>query len=221
MQELEEKIGYTFKTPKLLQQALTHSSFTPDIHKNYERLEFLGDRILGVTVADMLCRAFANEPEGSLSQRFVCLVCKETVAEIVRGLGADKYIIARDMSVASSENVLCDIGEALIAAVYLDSGDITAAQTFVRRCWTPFIDRKSRPHKDFKTRLQEAVYHLGLEQPRYKMLKKTGSEHEPEFRVQVDAGQGKTAEGRGRNVKTAEQNAAQALLTALGVEDNA
>ena len=100
MQELEEKIGYTFKTPKLLQQALTHSSFTPDIHKNYERLEFLGDRILGVTVADMLCRAFANEPEGSLSQRFVCLVCKETVAEIVRGLGADKYIIARDMSVA-------------------------------------------------------------------------------------------------------------------------
>ena len=71
MQELEEKIGYTFKTPKLLQQALTHSSFTPDIHKNYERLEFLGDRILGVTVADMLCRAFANEPEGSLSQRFV------------------------------------------------------------------------------------------------------------------------------------------------------
>ena len=204
MQELEEKIGYTFKTPKLLQQALTHSSFTPDIHKNYERLEFLGDRILGVTVADMLCRAFANEPEGSLSQRFVCLVCKETVAEIVRGLGADKYIIARDMSVASSENVLCDIGEA-----------------FVRRCWTPFIDRKSRPHKDFKTRLQEAVYHLGLEQPRYKMLKKTGSEHEPEFRVQVDAGQGKTAEGRGRNVKTAEQNAAQALLTALGVKDNA
>ena len=161
MQELEEKIGYTFKTPKLLQQALTHSSFTPDIHKNYERLEFLGDRILGVTVADMLCRAFANEPEGSLSQRFVCLVCKETVAEIVRGLGADKYIIARDMSVVSSENVLCDIGEALIAAVYLDSGDITAAQAFVRRCWTPFIDRQSRPHKDFKTRLQEAVYHLG------------------------------------------------------------
>lgn len=120
----------------------------------------------------MLCRAFANEPEGSLSQRFVCLVCKETVAEIVRGLGADKYIIARDMSVVSSENVLCDIGEALIAAVYLDSGDITAAQAFVRRCWTPFIDRKSRPHKDFKTRLQEAVYHLGLEQPRYKMLKR-------------------------------------------------
>ena len=221
MQKLEEKIGYTFKAPQLLQQALTHSSITSDIHQNYERLEFLGDRILGVTVADMLCRTFANEPEGNLSQRFVCLVCKETVAEIVRALGVDKYIIARDMNVSCSENVLCDIAEASIAAIYLDSGDITQAQAFVQRCWTPFIDRKSRPHKDFKTRLQEIVCHLGLEQPKYKMLKKTGSEHEPKFQVLADVGQGKTATGCGRNVKTAEQNAAQALLAALGVEDDA
>ena len=118
--QLETIIGYKFKNPELLEIALTHTSYANESRtpvKHNERLEFLGDRILGVTVADMLCRAFANEPEGSLSQRFVCLVCKETVAEIVRGLGADKYIIARAMSVASSENVLCDIGEALIAAV--------------------------------------------------------------------------------------------------------
>ena len=216
IQELEEKLGYHFKNPRLLEQALTHASWTPDIHKNYERLEFLGDRILGVTVADMLCTTFANEPEGNLSQRFVALVCKETVAEVMRGLGADKHIIAQDHSVSRSVHVMCDIGEAIIAAIYADSGDMAAAQDFVRRNWLALIDRTSKPRKDFKTQLQEVASRKGLAAPAYKMLKKTGSDHEPEFRVEVCVGEGLETEGCGRNVKTAEQEAAHAMLIRLG-----
>ncbi len=217
IQKLEEKLGYHFKNPHLLEQALTHASWTPNIHKNYERLEFLGDRILGVTVADMLCKMFANEPEGNLSQRFVVLVCKETVAEVMRGLDADKYIIAQDSSVSRSVHVMCDIGEAIIAAIYMDSGDMNVAQEFVRRNWLALIDRASRPRKDFKTQLQEEACHRGLTVPAYKMLKKTGSDHEPEFQVRVSVGVGLVAEGCGRNVKMAEQEAAHAMLMQLGV----
>ncbi len=215
MPELEEKIGYHFKNPHFLEQALTHASATSDIHRNYERLEFLGDRILGVTVADMLCRMFADEAEGALAQRFVGLVCKETVAEVVRALTMDKFIISLDPHVHSSENVLCDIGEALIAAIYLDSGSMAEAQAFIRRCWTPLIDRKSRPHKDAKTLLQEVASRKKLPAPVYRMLKKTGSEHAPQFRVAVEVGADISAEGTGRNIKMAEQNAAESALKIL------
>lgn len=220
LQKIEEKINYTFHNQKLLRQALTHSSFTADIHENYERLEFLGDRILGVTVADMLCKTFPNEPEGNLSQRFVGLVCKDAVAEVVRELGIENFIVAANADVRDSLNVLCDVGEALIAAIYLDSGDMNIAQNFVRQNWTALIDRKSRPHKDFKTKLQEEAHHFDLNPPVYKMIKKTGSEHEPMFHVEVVFENGKSAIGLGKNKKLAEQEAAHKMLAILGVADD-
>lgn len=220
LKQIEEKLGYTFHNPKLLKQALTHSSFTADIHENYERLEFLGDRILGVTVAEMLCRMFPDEPEGNLSQRFVGLVCKDAVAEVVRELGVENGIVAANVDVRDSLNVLCDVGEALIAAIYLDSGDMTVAQNFIRQHWAPLIDRKSRPHKDFKTKLQEEAHHFDLNPPLYRMLKKTGSEHEPLFQVKVSFDNGQSAVGVGKSKKLAEQEAARKMLGVLGVNND-
>ncbi len=216
MQNLEQKLGYTFKNPKLLEQALTHSSKTGDIHKNYERLEFLGDRILGVTVAETLCRVFADEPEGNLSQRFVGLVCKETVAEVMRQIGVEPFVITNNPEIRDSDNVLCDVGEALIAAIYYDNGNLAAAQDFIIRNWSTHIDRTSRPYKDSKTQLQEVVAALKLPAPQYAIIEKTGPEHEPEFVIRVLVGTEHTATGCGKSKKAAEQEAAEKMLVMLG-----
>ncbi|MBO5441787.1 MAG: ribonuclease III [Alphaproteobacteria bacterium] len=217
--DLEERLGYQFSNKKLLEQALTHSSMTTDIHRNYERLEFLGDRILGVTIADMLCNTFKNEPEGALAQRFVCLVCKDMVAEIMKGLGVSDFIKTVNPSVKYKATVLCDVGEALIAAIYLDSGAIETAQDFVKRHWTAHIDKKSRPKKDYKTMLQEKTAAKKLPAPLYRMLKKTGPEHEPVFSVQVTVGDKFEAVGSSGTIRHAEQDAAEKMLIEMGVID--
>lgn len=215
MQDLQEKLGYIFKNPKYLEQALTHSSQTSDIHRNYERLEFLGDRILGVTIADVLCKTFPNEPEGSLAQRFIGLVCKYAVADVMKGLDVPQYVIAGAPDVRKRVNVLCDIGEAIIAAIYLDSGDMTVAQDFVRRHWAHLIDRKSLPRKDYKTALQERASVLKLDMPVYEMLYQKGPAHAPEFLMKVSIGEHYSAEGNGANKKKAEQEAAAKMLEIL------
>lgn len=217
--DLEIRLGYTFLNKKLLEQALTHSSVTSDIHRNYERLEFLGDRILGVTIADMLCQTFKNEPEGALAQRFVCLVCKDMVAEIMDGLDVEDYIKTATSGIKHNANVLCDVGEALIAAIYLDSGDMETARNFVKRHWTAHIDKKSRPKKDYKTMLQEKTAALKLPAPVYRMLKKTGPEHEPLFSVQVKVGDTYEAVGSSGTIRHAEQDAAEKMLIEMGVID--
>lgn len=215
MNNLEKNIGYVFKNKNLLKQALTHSSATADIHRNYERLEFLGDRILGLTVADMLCHTFADEPEGDLAQRFVGLVCKETVAEIVRSLNIVPHIIAANLDVCDKDNVLCDVGEALIAAIYLDSGDLKIAQDFIERNWRQLIDQKSQPKKDYKTLLQEKSAQLKLNAPVYEIVEKTGPEHAPKFVVSVNVGYAVSAYGKGSSKKHAEQQAAEEMLKIL------
>jgi ribonuclease-3 len=217
MEKLQKKLGYTFKNIKYLKQALTHSSVTSDIHTNYERLEFLGDRILGVTIAEMLCDTFPNEPEGALAQRFVRLVCKETVAEIMRSLGAEQFLIVANEEVRNKDNVLCDVGEAIIAAIYRDSGDMATAQAFVRAHWQDHINRKSLPQKDYKTELQEKTASLKLERPVYQVLEKTGEEHNPVFLILATVGTDERlrATAKGHNKKQAEQQAAAQLLTLL------
>lgn len=215
MKKLQQDLKYTFKNTDWLKQALTHSSLTADIHKNYERLEFLGDRILGVTIADMLCQTFINEAEGELAQRFVHLVCKETVAEVMRNLNVTDYIEAANPEVCNKDNVLCDVGEAIIAAIYYDSGDLTVAQNFIRTHWKPLIDRKSHPTKDYKTHLQELAAKLALPLPQYQLMAKTGPEHAPSFEVKVIIGEQFEAYGNGSTKKQAEQNAAAQLIALL------
>ena len=219
MDSIEKNIGYNFRNRKLLKQALTHSSFSTDVHCNYERLEFLGDRLLGVIVAEMLCTTFKDEPEGSLAQRFAYLVSKERVAEVVTKLDVVKNIIVNRVEVRDSVNVLCDVGEALIAAIYMDSGNLDDVKKFVYRNWNSMLDGSSKPKRDFKTVLQEEIHPLGYDAPQYNLISKTGSEHEPLFLVEVNIGKGKVAKGEGRNKKQAEQQAAQRMLEMLGIKN--
>ncbi len=216
MEKIEQKIGYNFKNKVLLQQALTHTSVTSNIHRNYERLEFLGDRILGLTIANMLYEMFPDEPEGNLAQRYAILVSKETVSDVVIKLNIPPYIAVQMNEIRESENVLCDIGEALIAAIYLDSKSLSTAQKFIKDNFQSYIDTKSEPHKDYKTTLQEKAYQLGYNTPKYTLIEKKGSEHEPIFLVEADIGKDKKSTGVGKNKKQAEQMAAERMLKILG-----
>lgn len=214
MQKLQEILQYRFNNNKLLQQALTHSSITGNEHRNYERLEFLGDRVLGMTMAHLLYNRFPNDKEGALAQRHVKLVCAEAVADVVKRLHIDEYIIAKDKETTQRTNVLGDIGEAIIGAIYIDS-DIEQAIAFVERNWEYMINGADSG-KDFKTRLQEYFHSQKLPLPVYETIAKEGSEHEPIFTIKVALNDKVFACGKGKNKKLAEQHAAQELLKLIG-----
>ncbi len=207
--------GYVFHQPQLLETALTHSSVNPHVAKNYERLEFLGDRVLGVAVAALLYKNFPAEPEGSLSQRLTALVCKETAAEVARKLNLGQLMRVADEEIRHNENVLCDVCEAVIGAICLDGG-LDKAVAFVNYHWTELIDKKVAPPKDAKTTLQEFVHTLGLPAPQYVIVGREGPEHEPLFTVEVRVGEKYCAGGQGHGKKAAEFAAAASLLKRLG-----
>lgn len=218
IRELEDILQYRFRNAALLRQALTHSSVTGDENRNYERLEFLGDRVLGLTMAHLLYNRFPAEREGVLAQRHVRLVCADAVAEVVKKLRIDGYIIAKDRETAERTNVLCDIGEAIIGAIYIDS-DIEHAISFVERNWEYMIDEAGSA-KDFKTRLQEYFQILKQPVPVYEVVAKEGSEHEPVFTVKVALNKDVFALGKGKNKKLAEQQAAEKLLEITGQKND-
>ena len=211
MEKLQQILQYHFNNPRLLQQALTHSSVTGNEHKNYERLEFLGDRVLGMTMAHLLYKMFPSDREGALAQRHVKLVRAEMVAEVARRLHLEDYIIARDKETANNMNVLCDVGEAIIGAIYIDS-NIEEAISFVERNWTDMIDKNLGSQKDAKTLLQEKFHALKKPSPIYEVVEKSGSEHLPIFKVKVAFSDELYAFGEGQNKKIAEQKAAAKLL---------
>lgn len=211
METLQQILKYNFKDVELLRKAITHGSVNSHIDANYERLEFLGDRVLGVAVASLLYRFFPAEPEGNLSQRFVGLVCKETVAEVAKALQLNRFMNVAAEELRSNENVLCDVAEAVIGAIYIDAG-VDAAIEFVNTHWRELIDKNVAPPKDSKTKLQELSHHLGYGTPTYKVIGRSGSEHEPVFEIEVSLGIGKTAIGFGKSKKLAEFAAAAALL---------
>ena len=172
---------------------------------------FLGDRVLGVAVASLLYRIFPSEPEGNLSQRFVGLVCKETVADMAKKLRLDNFMKVLSDDLRNNENVLCDVMEAVIGAVYIDGG-IDAAVDFVDNHWRELIDRNTNPPKDSKTALQEWAHHHGLKAPEYIMVRREGSEHEPLFVMKVVLGN-MSALGEGKNKKQAEFAAAKTAVS--------
>lgn len=214
IENLEKILGYTYKHKQLLKQALTHSSVSSHVSDNYERLEFLGDRVLGLAIASLLYKIFPDEPEGSLSQRHTGLVCKETVAMVARNLHLDEYMIVANEEIRDNENVLCDVCEAIIGSIFIDA-DCVEAIKFVNVHWRELIDKNVAPPKDAKTTLQEIAHTKGLGVPVYKMEGREGSEHEPLFYISV-ALNGMTPEiGEGRNKKLAEQEAAAKMLKRL------
>lgn len=208
----EKALGHRFRQTGLLKRALTHSSAgQPD----YERIEFLGDRVLGFIIAAWLYADLGDEAEGKLSRRFADLVSRETCAEVARDIGVAEHIIlgnqARGDRAHQSDNVLGDVCEALIGALYLDAG-IDAAAAFVRRSWAPYMALDARAPKHPKSALQEWANGRGLRSPVYEVIDRSGPQHAPVFRVRVTVRGQDPVEAEGSNKQEAETAAAQAML---------
>ena len=221
---LEERIGYRFKDATLLDIALSHISSLKGSRNragSYQRLEFLGDHVLGLVISDMLFRAFPKADEGELSRRLADLVRKETCAEMARAidLGAAIRLGSSEANAGGRKRpaILADVCEALIGAVYLDSG-FTAAEALVGRLWEARLRTTAQPLRDPKTVLQEWAQARGLPTPAYREVARSGPDHDPEFRVAVHLAKFAPAEGVGRSKRAAEQAAAAAMMAREGVK---
>ncbi len=222
--EFEQRIGYRFRDPALLEQALTHISALTGVRNraaSYQRLEFLGDHVLGLVISDMLFRAFPKADEGEMSRRLADLVRKEACAEVARAinLGAAIRLGASEASggARSRTAILADVCEALIGAVFVDGG-YHAAAALIERLWSVRMHAPARPLRDSKTVLQEWAQARGLPTPAYREVERKGPDHDPEFRVTVELPDFAPAEGLGRSKRAAEQAAATAMLTRTGVK---
>jgi ribonuclease III len=220
---IEARIGHSFADPGLLTAAITHVSALKSSHKrgeSYQRLEFLGDHVLGLIVSDMLYRAFPNADEGELSKRLADLVRKESCAEVARSLGLLDDIklgaVGAGAGARLRKSVLGDICEAVIGAVFLDGGYPAAAE-FVSRNWTERMQKPRRPLRDPKTVLQEWAQGKGLPTPVYREVERSGPHHDPQFRVAVDLPGLAPAEGVGGSKRAAEKVAASVMIEREGV----
>ena len=211
---LADALGHHFARPELLDQALTHPSAAGSAP--YERLEFLGDRVLGLVVAHMLYRAFPKEPEGALARRYTALVRKEALARIAEtiDLGACMRVGEAEQTGLGRRNLLADACEAVIAALFLDGG-YEAAERFVERWWQPLLAEQEEPPLDVKTALQEWAQARALPLPSYRLIGREGPAHDPLFDVEVSLPNWPPAQGRGRSRRAAEAAAAEGLLARL------
>jgi ribonuclease III len=223
-EELEGKIGYVFADKAILERALTHvSAASPKQGRggSYQRLEFLGDHVLGLAVSDMLYRAFPRGDEGELSRRLADLVRRETCADVARAidLGAELRLGNSESNAGGRRRtaILADVCEALIGAVFVDGG-YPAAAAMIERLWQERMLKPPRPLRDPKTMLQEWAQGRGLPTPAYREVERTGPQHNPEFRVAVAVADRAPAEGIGRSKRAAEQAAAAAMLTREGLD---
>ena len=215
-------LAHRFAEPALLREALTHPSTDPQdrggARYGYERLEFLGDRVLGLLIAEWLLERFPDEPEGSLAKRNTALVRRETLAQVARDIGLGQHLILSpgeaDSGGRENEAILADACEAVIAALYLDGG-LEAARRFVRATLAEAIDRHAQPPQDAKTTLQEWVQGRGLPLPDYATVSRSGPDHRPLFEVQVSIAGHAPASASGSSKRIAERQAAALLLEVL------
>lgn len=214
---ITDAIGHAPLDPDLFRRALTHASQSGD---SYERLEFLGDRVLGLAIAAWLFERFPDEPEGKLSARLNALVSREACAEIGRAIGVPERLIlgrqARDDGAALSDNVVGDAVEALVGALFRERG-YEAASGFVRRRWADRLDRLTQAPKHPKSALQEWAAARRCRPPVYAVVGQTGPHHAPAFVVEVSVGgkAGGAARAEGGSKHEAETAAAAALLGQL------
>jgi ribonuclease III len=229
---LADKIGYAFSRPELLEQALTHPSAVAQPYGRgrsrrrsppggYERLEFLGDRVLGLVIADLLWRHFESEPEGHLTRRHAHLVRREALARVADTIGLGAHLVLSRveaaMGAAGNPAILADACEALIAAIYLDGG-FEAASLFVRRFWEPLIREMAAPPRDPKTALQEWAQARGLALPAYELVGTSGPDHALRFTVAASVVGHDRATATASSKRTAEAKAAAVLLERLAAE---
>jgi ribonuclease-3 len=223
--ELERKLGHPFKDQRLLERALTHVSAIPAKGArvdSYQRLEFLGDRVLGLAVSDMLHAAFPKAAEGELSRRLADLVRKETCADVAREWGVSDHVRLGSGEAqtggASKVAILGDVCESLIGAVYLDAG-FEAARDLVNRNWSERMLKPRRPLRDPKTALQEWAQARGLDTPIYREAGRSGPAHAPKFVISIEIAGFSPIEAEGASKRTAEQAAARAFMTREGVNE--
>lgn len=238
--DLEAAIGHPFARPELIEEALTHSSALAGERRvgrraaqqrgpakrpgkcpgkrAYERLEFLGDRVLGLVVADLLWRRFDNEPEGDLTRRHAHLVCRDSLARVAEAIGLAAHVILSPAEAAAgaaaNPGILADVCEAVIGALYLDGG-FDAAFAFIRRCWEPLIAEMTGPPRDPKTTLQEWAQARGLARPDYALVATSGPDHARRFTVAASVAGGDPAHATASSKRAAEIRAAALLLDRL------
>ena len=218
---LEDRLGHRFADRGLLLRALTHTSAVAAAAESYQRLEFLGDRVLGMTVAGMVYDAFPQADEGELARRLNALVKRETCADVARELGLGQAIRLGSGEAQSGGRakaaILADVMEAVIAAIHLDAGFDTA-RAFVERLWNERMRTARGPLRDAKTTLQEWLQGRGLAAPSYRLVARSGPDHDPSFEIAVDiAGPIEGMTGLGRSKREAEQNAAARVLVREGL----
>ena len=218
LKAFETRIGQVFRHPELLLRAVTHASISSATRPDNQRLEFLGDRVLGLVMAEALLSADKGASEGQLAPRFNALVRKETCAEVARDIGlGDVLKLGRSEMLSGGrrkEALLGDAVEALIAAVYQDSG-FDAAKALVLRLWGPRINAVDHDARDPKTSLQEWAQARAMPPPAYVEKARTGPDHQPIFTVEVRLENGHTETAKAGSKRIAEQMAARALLTRM------
>lgn len=216
LDKLEKAAGYSFKDKTLLRNALTHSSTGQDV--NYERLEFLGDRVLGLVIAKILYAKFPDEAEGDLAKRLAALVEGSLLAEIATEIGLGQYIILSDAERGAGgskkENILADCLEAMIGAVFLDAG-LSACETLVDNLWGERFFEMKAPPLHPKTRLQEWAQGAGLPLPNYQISGQQGPDHAPVFEVRLSVKGFDEVRAQGRSRQEAEKEAARIFLEQL------
>ena len=216
---LDALLGYRFRDRDLLVCALTHPSTGERKERHaYQRLEFLGDRVLALAVAELLLERFPAEDEGALSRRHIGLVRRETIAQVADNIGLGSHVDASASAKAEEgrarESMLADTCEAVIGALFLDGG-LSPARAFIRRHWAEAVIASRQPPRDPKTALQEWLQGKGLPLPTYRVVAQAGSAHAPEFTIEVTADDSRRATAIGASKRSAEQAAACTLLAEL------
>ena len=214
-QDLQKKINVKFKNLNLLIQSLTHKSF--DTKKNYEKMEFLGDRVLGLVIAKKLLETYPDEKEGILDKKFASLVNKNTCLEIAKKINLEKYILTfnpNNKKIKIEDKIISDSCEALIGAIYLEKG-LASAEKVILDLWKNNIIDSIITQIDAKTKLQELSLKNFKKLPIYKLISNTGPRHKPSFKVGVKLPNTKYFFGLGKSKKDAEQNAAIECLKSI------
>ncbi len=217
LRDLEKIIEYSFKKKILLERALTHKSY--DNLNNNEKLEFLGDRVLGLIISEKLLQKYPDEKEGIIDKKFANLVNKKTCVLIAKKINLKKFIFlgsSHKKLERSADKISSDCLEAIVGAIYLDSG-LNSSEKFITNFWNEFLLKSTVTLIDSKTKLQEFSLKKFKELPKYIFFKKTGPQHRPLFKTEVQIPNSKKITGVGSSKKNAQQNAASKLLKILNI----
>ena len=215
--DFEKIIKYTFKKTSLIEKSLTHKSFNNEI--NNEKLEFLGDRVLGLVISEKLLEKYPHEKEGIIDKKFANLVNKKTCYSIAKKINLKKFIFlgaSHKKMERSTDKIISDCLEAIVGAIYLDGG-LKAAEKFILNFWDEYLLKSSVTLIDSKTKLQEFSLKKFKELPKYIFFKKIGPQHKPLFKTEVQIPNSKKISGEGSSKKKAQQNAAAKLLKILNI----